>query len=205
MPATMTSTIRAQGSKNGLLILTVILPTVALITTGVWRWTGKSFLEAFLLVSFTTSIVSFLLFLVFWLRDRLEAGELLLDCGSHPFRKIFVFNALIFLVVGLTTWRSSIPYLWIAFGVSIALSNLLMAGSRLQCRTEGVWIYWGLLRWKKIRSYEWVANSTLLVKSSGFFARRFISAVVIPPDHREAFKLLLKQYCPVTVEANAPA
>jgi hypothetical protein len=81
------------------------------------------------------------------------------------------------------------------FGVSFAVFYLIMATGRLQIRENGIWHYWGLLRWDKIGSYQWAADSTMRAKGP-LSKRLFQGALPVPPEHRQAVEEFLAKHCP---------
>ena len=144
----------------------------------------------------------FWLFLGAWMYGRAGGGRILLDCGPHPTRKLFLFNAVLFLVLGITggfagnSVSKAFGIAGPAFGVSFGVYWLIIATGRLQVRENGIWAYWGLLRWKKIASYRWADDGTLMMKTRGglSFLRR--GALPVPSEHTQAFDDLLAKHCP---------
>lgn len=199
MPAQMTSTAYWQGVKNavvcGVGVLAVWLFFVGVASLVAGRPYGESPRIAFVLLwGFL-----FLWFLAAWLYGKQTAGQVLLDCGLHPSRKLFLLNAVIFLAlgpVGGCSVDSASPMSWfvgVAFGLSFSAYWLIMAGGRLQVRENGVWQYWGLLRWSKIESYQWVSDGTWLVRAKGFSILRR-GALPVPPEYKDAFDQLLQKH-----------
>jgi hypothetical protein len=48
-------------------------------------------------------VLVFAWFFVAWLYGRNSGGKVLVDCGPHPTRKLFLLNAVIFLVIGVSS------------------------------------------------------------------------------------------------------
>ena len=113
----------------------------------------------------------FLLFLGTWLYGLNAGGRVLLDCGPHPTRVLFLINAALFLAMGFggsllgSSLSKSFAIASPVFGISFGIYWLIMASGRLQIREGGLWQYWGLLRWDKIESCRWSEDSTLIVKA----------------------------------------
>ena len=81
----------------------------------------------------------------------------------------------------------------------LAVIFLSQAVSRLLIVEDGIWVYYNLLKWQDIESYEWQNDSTLVLKSHP--KRRFLILPVasqhvlpIPAGQREAVSQLLEQY-----------
>jgi hypothetical protein len=154
-----------------------------------------------------------------WLYARSAAGRVLLDCGPHPMRNLFLLNAVVFLILGLLFGLGYIIELigrpeeasteaWLGVGWAVLLISfapywLGMANGRLQVCENGIWQYWGLVRWSKFVSYRWANDGTLLVRGKGFFS--WFQAVregplPIPPEHKQAIEGFLAQHCPTAEE-----
>jgi hypothetical protein len=180
----------------------------------VWRATGITIGESFGIAFALLFGFVFVWYLAAWLYGRQTAGQVLLDCGPHPFRRLFLLNAVPALVVGLIAGGSVIgsvsevswvKVFWIAIlvlMVSSGVNGFIMAGGRLQVRENGIWQYWGLLRWSKIESYQWANDGTWLVKVKGFAVLRR-GALLVPPEYKDAFDQLLQKHC--TAEAGKRA
>jgi hypothetical protein len=197
MPSRMTATAYWQGVKNALVCGAGILVTWLLIVGAVSLATGTPFRSSYGIAFAVLWGFVFLWFLAAWLYGRQAAGQTVLDCGPHPCRKLFLLNAVLFLVLGpcggFTVGSAS--SVWCAvFGVSFGVYWLIMAGGRLQVRENGIWQYWGLLRWPKIESYRWANDCTWLVRTKGFsFLWR--GALPVPPEYKDAFDQLLQKHC----------
>ena len=202
----MTATAYRLGAKNALACGVGVLVVWLLVWGIVWRATGKTIGESFGIAFALLFGVVFVWFLAGWLYGRQAAGQVLLDCGPHPSRRLFLLNAVPALVVGLIAGGSVIgsvsevlwvKVFWIAIlvlTVSSGVDGLIMAGGRLQVRENGVWQYCGLLRWSKIKSYQWANDGTWLVRVKGFsFLRR--GALPVPPEYKDAFDQLLQKHC----------
>ncbi len=113
----------------------------------------------------------FPLFLGSWWRGFRRGGRVLLDCGPHPTRWLFLFEA-VFLVFmgfafGVSTGANSKLFGIGApvFGTTCAIFFVILATGRLQIREGGIWQYWALLPWAKLASYSWSPDSTLLLQA----------------------------------------
>jgi len=74
------------------------------------------------------------------------------------------------------------------FGIASAVYWLIVATGRLQVHENGLWIYWDLVQWRKIRSYRWAPDATLM------FQARLRGAVPVPQAHRKSFDILLAKH-----------
>ena len=79
------------------------------------------------------------------------------------------------------------------FALSFSAYWVLMGTGRLGIHEQGIWGYWGLLSWSRIRSYEWAHDGTLLVQGKGplFFLR---GALPVPSELQPEFSHLLEQH-----------
>ncbi len=203
MPARMTPTAWGRGATNalicGLICLVCWLLVAVLISSVFHRSLSDSSWLAFAIL---WGLI-FLLFLGTWLFGLNAGGRVLLDCGPHPTRVLFLFNAALWLVMGLTgvmTFGSLFGSLRLfspMCGASFAVYFLIMATGRLQIREGGLWQYWGLLRWDKIESLQWSGDFTLLVKGKTRFPLFGRGALPVPPEQKQAVEELLQKHCPV--------
>jgi hypothetical protein len=207
MPARMTATAYGQGVKNALACGAGLLSVCALGGLAIWLVTGMPFHESFGVAFGVILVLVFAWFFVAWLYGRNFGGEVLLDCGPHPMRKLFLLNAVIFLVIGVTSGlAASSPSQVFAvggpvFGITFALYWVVLATGRLQIRESGIWTYWALMRWEKIGSYYWGKDSTLFFKGKGWLASVFSGAIPVAPEQRETFEELLQRKCSTTYVA----
>jgi hypothetical protein len=202
MPARMTATAWAQGAKNALICGVGVLFVWLAIAFVIWWVADKSILVSFVLAFAAFWYSIFLIFLGTWLYGQSSGGRVLLDCGPHPTRVLFLVNAVLFPFVGLTIGLADTSFLSrfsIAgpiFGVSFAVYWLIMATGRLQIRENGIWVYWALLRWDKIGSYYWASDSTLMVRAKGRLSSLLQGALPVPPEHKQAVDEFLVEHCP---------
>jgi hypothetical protein len=207
MPPRMTATAWAQGAKNALICAVGVLFVWLAIAVGLWWVFGQGILYSFGLAFAALWCLIFPVFLGTWLYGRNSGGRLLLDCGPHPTRVLFLVNAGLWLILGPTVGLSAPSESKVfliggpVFGVSFAAYGLILATGRLQVRENGIWQYWSLVRWGKIGSYRWADDSTLLVKAKGPLSSLLQGALPVPPEHKGAVDEFLSKYC--TVQATA--
>jgi hypothetical protein len=201
MPARMTPTAWGRGATNALICGVIFLVSCLLIAAVISSVSHRSFGESFWLAWVFLCGLILLLFLGTWVYGLNTGGRVLLDCGPHPTRVVFLINGALFVVLGLSglflmrslpnTSALVFPVLGICFGIYW----LIMATGRLQIREGGLWQYWGLLRWEKIESLQWNGDSTLLVKAKSRLP--FLGALPVPPEQKQAIHELLQKHCPV--------
>jgi hypothetical protein len=212
MLALMTATAWSQGIKNALICGIGVLVSWCFIAFAVWQIFGQPLLDSFGVAFAVLWGLVFVVFLGTWLHGRTTAGQVLLDCGPHPTRWLFLTNAILFLVMGVLGGFSAASVSKVfgiagpVFGVSFAAYWLVMTTGRLQVRENGIWAYWGLLRWGKIGSYRWADDSTLVLRSKGMLSL-MQGALPVPPEHRQGVDDLLAKHrtAQATAEPGAAA
>jgi hypothetical protein len=215
MPAQMTSTAWGQGARNALIVGTAMLVVWCIFTAAV-VWVFKQPIFRTLGVSGAAlCLLALSFFLASWLYGRGVRGGIVLDCGPYPTWWLFLVNAGLFALTGLMNavdtilkWIDGPEATWetVLFGVGWPVIMmilfvpywLIMAGGRLQLRENGIWQYWGLLRWSKIRWYRWANDATLLIRPNGIFSwfQGGGGALPVPPEHKQAIEELLVKHCP---------
>ena len=101
-------------------------------------------------------ITLWLCLLFLQVRERREAGAVLLDGGTQPASYAYWIGAVISLVVLflLTRSESSGSDLWFFSSFSVVAIWIFLALGRFQIRENGIWRYGDLLKWGKIESWE---------------------------------------------------
>ena len=202
MPTQFTSTAQSQGRRNLLICAIGSLVVWLAITAAVSYLTGRTFVGSFELSFALIGGAVFLLFIGTWLYGLSTRGPVVLDCGPHPHRRNFVAMAVISVVAALaggpaaTTSSSLLVAASPFFGICSAAFWLVIATGRLQVHENGLWIYWNLVQWRKIRSYLWAPDATLMYKA------RFRGAIPVPEEHRKSFDTLLAKHL-LQVEGEA--
>lgn len=198
----MTKTAAAQGAKNALICTVGMVIVLLAMTSMVAVVTGKSILESFVVASVGLWVVVFLGFLGVWIVGRQARGPVLLDCCPFPERKRALFAAANMIFVGVTTGAYQLVAApnrvgLVGSGLIITFSffSLIMATGRLQVRENGIWIYASLLRWRRIESYRWAEDGTLmLVVQTGILPLLSRGALPIPREHILAVDRLLEEH-----------
>jgi len=207
---TVPSVALRQGRNNALVCLVGVVLVTAGITLAIrhlLEWPlGQSVFAALGLLS----AFFFVVFFGAWFRSRSIAGPVVLDCGEHPTKGLFLFNAIMWSIFAVF---AVVPVLVAAFGgkngllnpilialwlTAFALYWFIMAFGRLQILENGIWQYAELLRWDRIEAYDWQGdqNRTLMVRTKTkmpFFGR---GALPVPLEHRNAVDDLLRKYVP---------
>lgn len=188
--------------KRGLLnMITVAVPMFILVEVGKRLLSGPSKYEQLMSVFWITTTI-FVLCVVAGAIETCwswrKSGRVLIDGGEHPGRVVFRINACMMTCFGIgTLWAgpTSMPPVMGYGMLAFAFFMMLMSCGRLQFCDAGIWQYWNLLPWRKIRSYEFVegTNPTLLIRTTSKipFLRR--GAYPVPQDVRERVELLLSQ------------
>jgi hypothetical protein len=160
-----------------------------------------TFIEAFEFSSgFLCDLMS-LLFMGAWLYGLKASGQVLLDCGPNPRRSSYLVLAAVPLVLVVSrALRGDLSWSLIAALVcsfQIGIMFLIWALGRLQFRQNGLWKYYGLLRWDKIESCQWSQDSRLRVKPEIYFSLLDRGDLPIPPEQKRLVDELLQKHCPI--------
>lgn len=187
----MTAVAAIQGIKNAMICTVPVLAFSGSIYWLLSTFTAASQTTAFFSAFMIPLAVCLLAMLISWIRGIQLRGQLIIDCGTHPGRKLFLFNAVIFLIFGFGGF--TFGKLGPIFTTSFAAYWLFMATGRLSVHESGLWIYHVLLPWNKIAEYSWAPDNTLMVKTKGMFSLSR-SAVPVPGEHVDDVERLLNQY-----------
>ena len=148
MPAKMTSAAWTRGFKNSVICLVglvVFLGALTSVISVIFQQTMRD--------SVGTAYIIFwgLIFPAFffgWLFGKKQSGSLLLDCGPHPSRKLFLTYAVFLLLLSVGSRSgfvaSNLSYSGIRgdlFGLTGSAFFVILAFGRLQIREEGIWQY----------------------------------------------------------------
>jgi hypothetical protein len=217
MPAQMTSTAWGQGVKNALTIGTAMLVVWGIITAAVVMIFEQPIFRTIGVSGAAIVLLAQLVFFATWFYGRSVAGPVLLDCGPHPTWWLFMLNAALFVLLGLmngldpilklieapeATWTTILFSIgWPVIMILLVPYWLVMASGRLQMRENGIWQYWGLLRWSKIDSYRFANDATLMIRAKGFLSSRIQGALPVPPEQMQAVEELLANHCPGAANA----
>ena len=201
MPAEMTDVAFRRGMKNALLCLIGVFALVAILAQLVTTLTGRTWRES---VAFSFAIfwvVVFVAFIVNAVVGRQRRGAVLLDCGPHPTRVLFLLNAGIFAFLALSNFFSAEKndlrgIAMLIFGTSFCAYWVMMALGRLQLTENGIWQYWSLLKWDKVASYAWQGDTrpTLILQTKSKYPILGRGALPVGPEHREAISELLERH-----------
>lgn len=213
MPAKMTSTAWNQGAKNALVVGPAMLVVWFTVTAAVVLIFGQPVFLTLGRAAGALGVLAVLAFFFAWLNGRNAAGRILLDCGRHPAHGLFLMEAVLFaaLALGIGAHAISIgqesgwdAYVrgtgWPAIAIMFVPYWLVMASGRLQARENGLWEYWGLLRWNKIGSYRWTDDGTLLIRRERRIFPWITGAIPVPPEQKLAVDELLTKFCPTAAK-----
>ncbi len=194
----MTQASWKRGVMNAAIAAVLMYGLVALVTIGfskalqwnVWTLVFGSFGIIWILACIGMFIS--------WLVGRKAAGAVLLDCGPHPAKKLFLSLAVFWIF--LSVLSSFVQYgeaqmIFNAWGMSFGCYWLFMSTGRLQIRENGIWQYWSLLRWEKIKSYHWrgKTDATLMIQTKAYFSFMGRGAVPVAIEQKDAVDDLLTE------------
>jgi hypothetical protein len=199
----MTVTAWRRGATNALICSLILLVSWLLVAKFISSVSHYSFGESFWFAWAFLWGLTFVLFLGTWFYGLNAGGRILLDCGPHPARILFLINAGLFLAMGFGgtivggSFSRSIAIASPVLGISFGIFWLIMASGRLEIREGGLWQYCGLLRWDKIESCRWSGDSTLMLKAKARFPFLGRGALPVPQEDKQAINELLQKHCPV--------
>lgn len=206
---TMTSAAWERGIKNALMcgvLVWSVLGCVAFVIS----WLAQQSLMLSAAWAFGVFwVISFIWFLVSGLTGLIARGntdELLLDCGPHPTRKLFLQTGAMFLIAGIAFGVASAEWISVAgslFFVSFAVFWFILGTGRLRFYRSGIWQYWSLLRWEKVKAVRWQGDqdATLLLQTKARFTILGRGAFPVVIEQKEAVQELLLDKLPVDVVA----
>ncbi len=134
-----------------------------------------------------------------WVNGLRCRGSLLLDCGGHPTRWLFLANAVLFAIAGVGgsfATNSTFGRLGTLFALSFAACWVLMGMGRLGIHEHGIWTYWGLVKWGRVKEHSWADDGTLLIRATGPLSFLCRGAIPVPSERLAAFRELLLQRLP---------
>jgi len=145
---------------------------------------------------------------VMWIYGHSIRGPVLLDCGAHPQKWLFLGMAVLGLFScilsasfdvlepdsekGLTT-----GFLFGLCGVFAAVYSLMEGLGRLEIRENGIWAYRRLIKGDSLRSHRWHSDDTLVLRWDSWIPSGGTQSVPVPPEHRDFVKELLGKYYPI--------
>jgi len=191
----------SQWVQEAKLALFVAVATVVVTLAGIVWFISDLPLRVSIAIALVPASVPFLLWpLVLRLRHSRARGRVLLDCGPHPMRIVFI---LMFALICATMFFFAMDVITSGFGeisqrVSLLLlplmaaSTIVVASERLQLVENGVWLFGRLTRWDEIATFHWSSDSTLFVRMRGPMAALRSYSVRVPSEHREAIDLALR-------------
>jgi protein-S-isoprenylcysteine O-methyltransferase Ste14 len=204
-----------QASKNARVFVPIVMASVVTLVFIIGFVSARTFsqplLESFIAGSLVFLAIMFAALLGIMLHQKSVAGEILLDCGPHPLHRVFLYNGVVLLFLGLLMFalcvslRSS-EHRWTSLALlalplmMASIGPLIMASGRLQIRQNGIWSYWGLLRWDKLRSYRWEGETdcTLILQVKTRFRVLGNGALPVPIEQKHSLDELLNKHCPGT-------
>ncbi len=203
MPAKMTFAMWMRGWKNALFVLAIGSVVLGPIMYTVSTLTQRSFFDSFQIVILVFLILSAPIFLIGRIYSLTTSGEVLLDCGPNPNRLLFLSCGILFGGLGFTDYYENFVPASIDFAYAdVALALLFpafyfsLALGHLQIREQGIWQYWGLLKWKDLKSIQWQEGDrcTLAIQSNKRFQLLRKGILAVPPEHKHEVDQLIRKY-----------
>ena len=86
-------------------------------------------------------------------------------------------------------------------GILMFLSNTAIGLSRIQIRENGIWVYYNLISWDKIRSYEWIPAQGKTQALKYYMKRKRLlffglGIIPVPLEKKDQAQQLLDRYLP---------
>ena len=202
MAIRMTVAAWQRGCKNALMCSLVLFAVLGAATFAVAAISQRNLRDSAEIAFGILWVVILVAFLVKWRLDRNASGPVLLDCGPRPLRMLFMFNGVLFAFMGVLGGLGHIwvmtdvlglagPLIWI----TASLFYVLMGLGRLQIRENGLWQYGNLLKWDRIKSYEWKGKSdcTLMLQAETWFPFMGRGALPVPIEYKEEIDRMLQE------------
>ncbi len=205
----MTSAAWRRGFKNAIICSVEVVVFLGILTSVISVIFQQPMRDSFGTAFIIFLVLIFSAFVFGWLYGKKQSGSLLLDCGPHPARKLLIIYAVIFLFLGVYSsfgfFASDSHSHFVGGSLSFLLFSgywLIMATGRLQIREQGIWQYWGLLKWRKIENYHWEGDTdfTLLLKVKTKFPFLARGALPVAAEHKDAIDELIKKHVPLIRE-----
>ena len=186
----MTATATQQGQKNAMVCAVFVLAFSGLVYWLLITVTALPRMNALFSAFMINFVVCLFAMLAGWIRGIQLRGALILDCGSHPGRRLFLINAVMFLALSLSGFAIWVP--GAIFMLLFAAYWIFMATGRFAAYSGGLWVYHSLVRWDNISHYSWTRDNTLILQSTGFFSWSR-SAIPVPAEGVDDVRRLLAQ------------
>lgn len=196
MRAQMSGAAYEAGFRNAGIVTAWVIPAYILLILFF-----HFLLQQSLLIAVRNSLgVSWVAGIIFFtaghLHGKLTRGAVLLDCGYRPRRWVFFLNAVLFPVIIFTNshllGNISIA-VKLTFAAPFSAFYLIMGLGRMKLCTHGIWIYQELIKWERIKSYQWQENSLWVeYHSKGPFPAKGV--LTFPPDCKWSVDLILQEH-----------
>jgi hypothetical protein len=203
MPAKMTFAMWMRGWKNALVVMAIGSVVLGPIMYAVSALTQRSFDDSFQIVILVVFALTVSIFFISRIYSRATSGAVILDCGPNPNRLLFLFFGIFAAGLGFTDYYESFMPASMDFAYADVTLALLfpafyfsLAFGHLQIRECGIWQYWGLLKWKHLKSYEWQGeySCTLAIQSSNRYNPLRKGVVAVPPEQKHEVDQLIRKY-----------
>jgi hypothetical protein len=189
----MTATAIRQGQRNAIICAVFVFTSSALLYLYLITVTSLPKMNALFFAFMIPFAASLLVMLASWIRGIQLRGTLMMDCGPHPGRRIFLFNTVMFLALGLSGSVMRVGTTAPVFMTLFAAYWVFMATGRFSVYSGGLWVYHVLLPWDKISDYSWTPDNTLMLRSAGLLSWSR-TAIPVPAERVDDVRRLLVQH-----------
>jgi len=196
----MTRAAWQRGVTNGALCMIIVYTVCTIVAVALAFYLELGGILSFLVATLAFWTVAFVAFIFHWIRGSRLRGNVLLDCGAHPTRKMFWIQACLFAVVGTACliMGGGLTIVFAAFAYSFSVYWVIISTGRLLFCKHGIWQYWSLLRWDSIESYRWVGetDATLMLQAKSWLPLLGRGALPVSIDQKPQINELLRHHAP---------
>lgn len=189
----MTATATRQGQRNAIICAVFVFAFSGLLYWFLVTVTALPRTVALFSAFMIPFAASLFVMLASWIRGLQLRGALMMDCGPHPGRRIFLFNTVMFLALGLSGSVIRVGATAPVFMTLFAAYWAFMATGRFSVYSGGLWVYHILLPWDKISDCSWTPDNTLMLRSTGLLSWSR-SAIPVPAERVDEVSRLLAQH-----------
>ena len=145
MTPRMTAAAWQRGSKNALICGIGVVAVLGALTLTISAMFQQSLRNSGAIAFGIFWALIFAAFILSWLLGKNTSGPVLLDCGPHPTRSLFLVNAVLFPLMGVgggfaffANEFDGFGIVGVLFGLTFSVYWVIMAFGRLQIRENGI-------------------------------------------------------------------